>query len=131
MMLVTSPWQNQKSFRLMPFDNDSPFSEGIYDPDSKVLVLMSKIRKETMHMLPKLDENGDAVMTKTKRANGKNHKEQRVTLETFTEYYVTEKEEIINVINMLAMNSLDFEFKVLLEPSVIIQPDKPKIQLMT
>lgn len=80
-------------------------------------------------MMPKLDENGDAVLTKTKRANGKNHKEQRVTLNTYTEHYVTEKPEIENVINMLAINT-DFEFKKYLEPSPIITAPEQKIQLL-
>ncbi len=130
MLIVTSIWQNQKSFRLIPFDKDCPFSEGIYDPDSKVLVLMSITRKETMHMMPKLDANGDAVLTKNKRANGKNHQEQRVTLNTYTEHYVTEKVEIENVIKLLVINP-EFDFKQYLEPSTIITGPEQKIQLLS
>ena len=130
MILVTSLWQNQKSFRLIPFSKECPFSEGIYDPESKVLVLMSTTRKETLHMMPKLNENGDAIPTLTARANGKKVKEQRVTLNTYTEHYVTEKEEIEKVIAMLAINS-DFEFKKYLEPGAFVSVAEPKIQLLS
>lgn len=123
MLLVTSIWQDQKSFRLIPFATDCPFSEGIYDPDSKVLVLMGNTRKETFHMMPKLDESGDPVRTKNPRSNGKAYKEQRVSLETFPEYYVSEKEEIEQVIEMLAVNP-EYNYKKYLNPSPILVEEK-------
>lgn len=131
MLLVTSNWQEQKSFRLLPLTIDSPYSEGIYDPGSKVLVLMSTLKKESFHMMPKLDENGDPTATKQPRPSGKRYKEQRQTVETFTEFYVTEKSEITNLINMIAVNSDVFDFAQYLEVSTIVPVEKPKIELIS
>lgn len=131
MLLVTSLWQNQKSFRLIPFTNDCPFSEGIYDPGSKVLVLMSNIRKQTVHMLPKLNDDGDAIPVKTKRpGSSPPYKEQRVTLETFSEYYISEKDEIESAIEMLAINP-DFNYKQYTSPSGLFVPEEKKIILQS
>ena len=129
MLLVTSMWQNQKAFRLIPITNDCPFSEGIYDPASKVLVLMSNIRKQTVHMLPKLNDDGDAIAVKTKRPDGRPpYKEQRVTLETFSEYYISEKDEIESTIEMLAINP-EFNYKQYTSPSGLFVPEEKKIIL--
>lgn len=130
MKLVTAPWQDGKTFRLIPVTNDCPFSEGVYDPDSKVLVLMSRIRKESFHMMPKLDDNGDIMKTKTGRLNGKQYKEERKTLETFSEYYISEKEEIIEMLGELATNSDKYDYKQYMVDKSIIVPEKKKIELI-
>jgi len=39
------------------------------------------------------------------------YQEQRVSIDTFLEYYVSKKEEIINIIERLAMNSDTFDYK--------------------
>ncbi len=111
MLLITSNWGDNKSFRLMPVSKECPYSEGIYDPESNVLVIMSGEIKESMHMLPKLDDSGDAIRTKAVRPNKKNYKEQRVQLETFTEYYISVREEIENLISMIAINAESFDYK--------------------
>lgn len=127
MMMVTSTWGDKKSFRLIPVCANSPYSEGIYDPDSKVLVMMSSLVKESLHTLPKLDDNGDPIMLKMSRPNGKKYKEQRVQLETFTEYYITEKEEIDSLLKLITINSSSFNYKQYTEKSDIIVPETPKI----
>jgi len=136
MLLVSSLWGQEKSFRLMPLTKDAPYSEGIYDPQSRVLVMMSSFTKETLHMIPARDENGDVAKTKTPRPgpdgkpNGKTYKEKQITLKTFTEFYVTEKEEISGLINMIAVNSDTFDYKKYLEPSPIIVPETPKLEII-
>jgi len=64
MTLVTSNWNGQTTFRLIPISLEAAFSEGIYDPSDKVLVLMSKHVKESVHLIPRLDDNGDPVPLK-------------------------------------------------------------------
>lgn len=130
MLLVTSPWQGKKSFKLMPISTDCLFNEGIFDSDGKVLVLMSKEKKDSVHMVPKLDENGDPQRTKTPRPNGKSFKEYRVNLETYTEHYIVEKEEIAEIINMLAINASSFDFNKYLNTSSIVMPEEKKIELI-
>ena len=127
MKLVTAPWQNGSSFRLIPVSKDCPFAEGIYDPTSKILVLMSVIKKETLHMMPKLDENGDPLKSRV-RQNGKQYKEERKSLETFTEHYISEKEEIEEIIKEHAVNADKFDFKkYMVDPSIIVPEKKSKL----
>ena len=115
MTLVTSNWNGQTTFRLIPISLEAAFSEGIYDPLDKVLVLMSKHVKESVHLIPRLDDNGDPVPLKKPRSNGKNYKEQRITLQTYTEYYVTEKDEIKEIVTKLADNASSFPLKQFLD----------------
>ena len=112
MLLITRQWDKQKSFSLMPVDKSCPYSEGIYDPASKVLVLMSTLTKENYHFVPKLDEDGNKIPRKKRGESGADYKEQRVSIETFQEYYITEKEEIINFINLFCVNSNEFNYQI-------------------
>ena len=123
MRLITSPWNGQKTFKLMPVSDECPFTEGIFDPTARMLVLMSKDTKESVHLLPRLDTNGDPIKAKGTRQNGKNFQEQRVTLDTFTEHYIIEKDEIIDLIKTIAVNADTYDFgKYLEEPSLIVTP---------
>lgn len=136
MMLITSVWNNKKSFKLMPVSKECPFSEGIFDLDGKILVMMSANTKETLHMVPTRDENGDIALAKHPRKgpdgqpNGKKYKERQVTLETYTEFYMSEKQEIIDLINLVAINAESYNFKQYLEESVLIKPETPKIEIV-
>ena len=47
MLLITSSWADKPTFKLMPIAESSLFVEGIYDTDSKVLVLITKIKKDS------------------------------------------------------------------------------------
>ena len=94
MTLISSEWNGHSTFRMIPVSNDSPYVECIYDLTSGLFVIIGKVTKTTLHMLPKLDENGDPTATKALRPNGRNVKEERVSSETFQEYYLDNKEDI-------------------------------------
>jgi len=129
MMLFTSDWGGVKSFRLMPIADNCPFVEGLYDPAQKVLVMISKNKKESLHMLAKLDEKGDAQKLKAPRSNGKPFPEERKLMETYQEYYIVERTEIEEILKMLAVNADTFNSKDILEKDITI-PEQPKIQLI-
>lgn len=129
MMLFTSDWMGTKSFRLMPIQENCTFIEGLYDPAQKVLVMISKQKKESFHMLAKLNENGDAQKLKAPRTNGKPFPEERKTIDTYQEYYISEKKEIENIIEMFAVNADTFLYKDFLEKDITI-PEQPKIHLI-
>ena len=129
MLLTSSLWANKPSFRLMPLTEECLFVEGIYDTESKVLVMISKVQKDTFHMVPKLDDNGDVLVSKAPRANGSRYKEERRQLETFQEYYITEKNEIDEFIKMVAVNSDKYDYSQYLNKSNIIVEQKPEIIL--
>lgn len=112
MMLITSTWGKSKTFRLIPATQDSVYNEAIFDLDNKVLALISKEKKQTMHMLPKLNEFGDIQYLKVgKRANGKEFSEERKLVETFYEYYVENVEEVIEFVKAFAINADTFNYQ--------------------
>ena len=91
MMLTTSNWGPNKTFKMIPINQDCPYVEAIFDPSSKILAIISKVAKSSYHMIPKLDDNGDDIKMRIgKRPNGKDTKEQRVLMDTHAEYYDSE-----------------------------------------
>jgi hypothetical protein len=116
MLLITSSWGAKKTFKLIPASKDAVYNEAIFDIDAKVLALIGKEKKDTMHMVAKLNEWGDPVTMKIgKRANGKDYSEERKTIETFYEYYIEEIDEIEKFIKMVAVNAKEFDIKPFLE----------------
>ena len=115
MYVVKSSWNEGETFRLIPVSEDCPYVECIFDPATKVFVIISKLSKTTLHMLPKLDENGDPSALKTKRANGRTVKEERKTIETFQEYYVEDMDAIKSLVEFFAVNHKDLDWKSFLE----------------
>lgn len=121
MMLITGAWGQTKTFKMLPLTADAPFNEAIYDRDSKVLALVSKEKKQSMHMVAKLDDNGDVKRMKIgRRDNGKDYAEERKTLETYYEYYVEDPQEIKEIINLLAINADSFDYKQYLDAANIV-----------
>jgi hypothetical protein len=110
MLLIKSSWNDGETFKLLPVSQDCPYVECIFDPATKVFVVISKVSKTSLHMLPKLDDNGDPAPLKTKRANGRMVKEERKTIDTFQEYYIEDKDAMIDVINLLAINKDTFDY---------------------
>lgn len=111
MLLIKSNWNDGDTFRMIPLTIDCPYVECIYDPKQKVLVLISKITKTALHMLPKLDDNGDAAQLKTKRPNGRTVKEERKSIDTFQEFYIDNVDALDSIIDIFAINK-DFDYKV-------------------
>lgn len=123
MMLVTGSWGNNKTFKLIPVSPDCPYNEAIFDRDSKVLALIGKEKKQSMHMIAKLDDNGDVKRMKIgRRDNGKDFAEERKTLETYYEYYIENPTEIKDIVNMFAINADVFDFNQYLEEAYTEQP---------
>ncbi len=118
MMLITGNWGQKKTFKMIPLTNDCVYNEGIYDAENKVLALVSKEKKQSMHMVAKLDDFGDVKPMKVgRRTNGKDYAEERKTLETYYEYYLDNPEEIKAFINMIAFNSDTFDVDQYLKES--------------
>jgi len=111
MMLITSNWGPYKSFKAIPLNADCPFMEAIFDPSSKILAVISKQSKQSYHMLPKLDDNGDPMKLKLgKRENGKDFREERRLIETYAEYYVSERSEIETFLNGFCLNADSYDY---------------------
>jgi len=123
MMLVQATWNDKQTFRMIPITDTCPYVECIMDPDTKVFVIISKITKTTLHMLPRLDDNGDAVVPKVKRANGRNVREERSKIETFQEFYVEDMTAVHELVNLFALNAKTFDYKKFIG---IVEEEKPK-----
>ena len=129
MMLVNSTFRNAKSFTLIPVSMDSPYTEAMFDPASGILAVISKVMKQSYHMVPKLDDDGQPIrLKKPNPQTGKTHKEERRLVDTYSEFYLSDRADIETFIHMFAINAEHFkvdEFFVDLkktEPSKIILP---------
>jgi hypothetical protein len=103
MMLIKSEWNGKPSFRAIPVSGGCPYVECIFDPESKVFVIISKTKRNTLQMLPKLDEYGTPV------TGTKGNKQERHKLEVFQEYYISDAESIADLIKLVAVNK-DFDY---------------------
>jgi len=112
MMLVTSNWGPSKTFKLMPINISSPFIEGIFNPAAKVLAVIGKEKKNVFHMVERLDENGDHRIRKGKPNKEEPYQKQRVEIESYSEYYITEEKEIIDFIKKFTINHKEYDYKV-------------------
>lgn len=109
MFVISSTWGevgNEKpTFKMFPLTEECPYQECIYDPARRILAVISKTRKQNYIMTHKVDENGDPVFLKHgNRPNGKNYKEERRLVETFTEYYIESPNEVREFVEMFAIN---------------------------
>ena len=122
MMLVESTWQDTKTFKMIPISNDCPYVECIFDPSSKVFVIISKMTKTSLHMLPKLDEYGKAI------SGNKGAKQERRSIDTFQEYYIEDVKTIKEITDHFAINAKKFDTdkftkKVASKPSIAAVAD--------
>jgi len=111
MMLVQATWQEKQTFRMIPIADSCPYVECIFDPDTKVFVIISKQTKQSLHMLPKLDDNGDPMQIKTPRPNGRTFREERHKIEVFQEFYIEDKAAVEELIKLFAVNAKKFDYK--------------------
>lgn len=112
MMLVTSSFRNAKSFTMIPVSNDSPYVEAMYDPASGILAVISKVMKQSYHMVAKLDEDGQPMKLKNPNPQtGKTVKEERRLVDTFSEFYLSDALDIEQFIHLFAINAATFDYK--------------------
>lgn len=111
MMLVVQEHKGMPTFSMIRINENCPFVECIYVPDQKQLAVISTIQKDTFHMFPKLDDNGDVSISKTRKVENKNYKEERKAIKTFYEYTLSNENDIVSFIEKFAENSKTFLFK--------------------
>jgi hypothetical protein len=119
MICITSVWNGQESFKVIPLVEECPYVEMIYDPEASMLVIISKIIKDAYHMIPKMDDKGDVVPAKNRKSPDKTYAEERRLVESFQEYYLYKKEEITDIISRFAINSDNFDFSILDKASTV------------
>ena len=105
MMLVQATWQESQTFRMIPISESCPYVECIFDPGTKVFVIISKIKRTSLQMLPKLDEYGQPI------TGAKGHKEERNKIEVFQEFYIEDKAAVESLIELFAVNAKKIDYK--------------------
>jgi hypothetical protein len=112
MMLVNSSFRNAKSFTLIPVGSNSPYVEAMFDPSSSILAVISKVMKQSYHMVPKLDDEGQPMKLKNpNQQTGKTVKEERRLVDTFSEFYLSDVTDIETFIHLFAVNADTFDYK--------------------
>lgn len=105
MLIYNTDWYGRKSFRMLPVSESCPFNEVIYDPNTGVLAVISRDQKEKPQMLPKLNDKGQLIPLKAgSDASQPRFVEERRIMDTYYEYYLDNKEDIMNFINMFSVN---------------------------
>lgn len=118
MLLINSSWGEGKTFKMFPLTQDCPYVECIFDPATHVLVVIGKVTKTALHMLPRLDDNGDSMAVKVRRPNNKMIKEERKSIETFQEYYIEDKEAMVALIKLFCTNADTFDYNSFLTAEI-------------
>jgi hypothetical protein len=104
MMLVQATWQDKQTFRMVPVTTECPYVECIFDPGTKVFVIISKIRRTSLQMLPKLDEYGQPT------TGSKGPKEERHKVEEFQEFYIEHLDAVKDLVELFAINAKTFDY---------------------
>ena len=83
-------------------------------------------------MMPKLNEVGDIARLKIgKKENGKDYAEERKALVTFYEYYIENKDEIVDFVIAMAENGLGFNFQQYIELEIPKEGMVPQNNIIT
>jgi len=118
MMLVDSYMGPYKTFALVPLDSSCPWVEVIFEPTGGTLIAISKEKKQTYKMLPKLDDNGDPQELKLqKRNNGQAYKEERRLIDTFHEIVITGLDSTREFVTQFAVNADRYDFEKYMKPA--------------
>jgi len=131
MMAISSHRDGAPTFRMLPISLDCPYGEVVYVPQVKALVVFHKHTVEGLHMVPKLDDNGDPVRAAKPISDGNPYKQERKALTTPHESYITHVPEIEQFMQMFMIND-KFDYKAfMVEPKapIVEEVQKPKIIL--
>ena len=117
MMLYKSGWgtdtQFFPTFKMLPTTQDCPYNEVLFDPQSKILAIVGKEKKQAYRMLPKLNDKGKQIVV-TERGMPVEVQERKL-MENFYEYYLEDLEDIKAFVNSFAVNAKTFDWTSFLE----------------
>lgn len=130
MILVDSYMGPYKTFVLVPINETAPYVECIYEPTGMTMFLLSKDKKQSYKMLPKLNDNGDPERLKMQtREDGKDYKEERRLVETFHEIIISGKDSIKAFVDAMAVNNQSFDYERYMIDTSVGQNQSPIIQM--
>lgn len=83
--------RNKESFCLLPLNEQTVFVDGMYYPEQKFVLLLTRAVKERFQMIPKVDDFGMAV---TEKSANRREKQDRIRMDTNYEHYMSNIEDI-------------------------------------
>lgn len=117
MIVYSTDWYGNQTFRMLPVVKECPFNEVIYDPTTKVLAIISKEFKEKPNMFPKLNDRGEVVIKKVAGSSSTGvepeYIQERKMMETYYEYYLDKVDDIKDFINAFAINNEHDSLKII------------------
>jgi hypothetical protein len=109
MILVQATWNESQTFKMIPIEESCPYVECIYDPTSDVFVVISKQKRISLQMLPKLDDYGQPI------TGAKGTRQERHKVEVFQEYYIEKQDAMLDIVKLFAVNSDTFDYKTFMK----------------
>lgn len=103
MLVYHNEWDGKPSFKMLPIEKKCPYVEAIYDPATKVLVVINKSHKNTPHMFPVLDLSGKQLP----------NREERIMTDTYYEHYIENMDDIKAFVQHFANNRQHEALKML------------------
>lgn len=98
------------TFRMIPVSNDCPYIEAVFDTTNMVLGIIGKFKKSNYEMVPVLNKEGDLVPKKRKIKEGEfPFCQEKRMIESWNEYQIVTKEEILEFVKMFAVNADTFD----------------------
>jgi hypothetical protein len=96
---------SKATFKMVPLTKDCPYLEAIYHPIYHGLGIVGKYKKKEYVMMPTIDKFGVPIMK-----DGKPLQERRM-MDSWHEYLLMTKDEVIDFIGNFAVNAESFNYK--------------------
>ena len=115
MVVYSTDFYGNTTFRMLPLTKECPYNEVIYDPETKVLAVISKDFKEKPNMFPKLNEKGKPILLKGASLpdSTPEYVQERMLMQTYYEYYLDKVDDIRNFIELFAINNQHDSLKII------------------
>lgn len=134
MIKITSGYGNEPTFKLIPMHKDCPFLEAFFNPQIKLLNVVSLVQYEGFQMVYKLDDNGNKILlpvNKQQKNQPLEFKKERKTITHFYEYIIAERNEIETFVELMTENvkaaDIGVYFEVKQSPNPAQVPDGVKL----
>ncbi|NCD06169.1 MAG: hypothetical protein EOL97_08625 [Spirochaetia bacterium] len=102
MFIHNAEWHEKESFRLLPINLNCPYNEMLYDCENKVLMIISKDKKQKPMFIPAINKKGKTItLRRTKELQ-----QERQIIEMYYEYFLEDMEDIKDMIDLVAVNNL-------------------------
>lgn len=83
--------REKNTYCLLPISGEAVFVDGLYYPDEKFLLLLSKDTRDRFQMVPRINDFGDVVYEKGKEGK---MRQDRLMMNSNYEYYIHESQNI-------------------------------------